>query len=77
MSNRGKTAISCTLYINNILCVRVDLSNPKQLHCKQQFIYFKFNKINLLIKNRPSKKGQTRIVLNFFLNLIRPNLGIY
>ena len=28
MSNRGKTVISCTLYINNILCVRVDLSKP-------------------------------------------------
>ena len=24
MSNRDKTVISCTLYINNILCVRVD-----------------------------------------------------
>ena len=36
MSNRGKTVISCTLYINNILCVRVDLSNPKHLHHKQQ-----------------------------------------
>ena len=24
MSNRGKTIISCTLYRNNILCVRVD-----------------------------------------------------
>ena len=36
MSNRGKTVISCTLYINNILCVRVDLSNPKHLHRKQQ-----------------------------------------
>ena len=31
MSNRGKTVISCTLYINNILCVRVHLSNPKTL----------------------------------------------
>ena len=31
MSNRGKTVISCTLYINNILCVRVYLSNPKTL----------------------------------------------
>ena len=36
MSNKGKTVISCTLYINNILCVRVDLSNPKHLHHKQQ-----------------------------------------
>ena len=35
MSNRGKTVISCTLYINNILCVRVDLSNPKHFHSKQ------------------------------------------
>ena len=31
MSKRGKTVISCTLYINNILCVGVDLSNPKTL----------------------------------------------
>ena len=31
MSNRGKIVISCTLYINNILCVRVDLSNAKTL----------------------------------------------
>ena len=31
MSNKGKTVISCTLYINNILCVRVDLSNPNTL----------------------------------------------
>ena len=39
MSNRGKTVISCTsLYINNILCVRVDLSNPKHLHHKQHGI---------------------------------------
>ena len=35
MSNRGKKVIPCTLYINNILCVRVDLSNPKHLHSKQ------------------------------------------
>ena len=39
MSNRGKTVISCTsLYINNILCVRVDLSNPKLLQRKQRGI---------------------------------------
>ena len=39
MSNRGKTIISYTsLYINNILCVRVDLSNPKHLHRKQHGI---------------------------------------
>ena len=38
MSNRGKTVISCTLYINNILCVRIDLSNPKHLHRKQHGI---------------------------------------
>ena len=38
MSNRGKTVISCTLYINNILCVKIDLSNPKHLHSKQ-YIY--------------------------------------
>ena len=31
MSNRGKTVISYTLYINNIFCVRVDLSNSKTL----------------------------------------------
>ena len=37
MSIRGKTIISSIpLYINNILCVRVDLSNPKHLHHKQQ-----------------------------------------
>ena len=38
MSNKGKTVISCTLYINNILCVKIDLSNPKHLHSKQ-YIY--------------------------------------
>ena len=31
MSNRGKTVISYTLYINNIFCIRVDLSNSKTL----------------------------------------------
>ena len=45
MSNRGKTVISCTyLYINNILCVRVDLSNPKHLHYKQQLQIVKWVK---------------------------------
>ena len=29
MSNRGKTVISCTLYINNILCVRVNNIHDK------------------------------------------------
>ena len=43
MSNRGKTVISCTLYINNILCVRVDLSNPKHLHRKQQSSHFRYS----------------------------------
>ena len=38
MSNKGKIVISCTLYINNILCVKIDLSNPKHLHGKQ-YIY--------------------------------------
>ena len=38
MSNRGKTVISCTLYINNILCVRFTHQTLKHFHSKQHGI---------------------------------------
>ena len=50
MSNRGKTVISCYLYINNILCVRVYLSNPKTLS-QQTTSLMNFGSIVLSLDN--------------------------
>ena len=54
MSNRGKTVISCTLYINNILCVMIDLSNPKHLHCKQHGIRATNPSLPLILQPPPT-----------------------
>ena len=53
MSNRGKIVISCTLYINNILCVRIDLSNPKHLHRKQHGIRATNPPLSLILQPLP------------------------
>ena len=54
MCTRGKTLISCTLYINNILCVRVDLSNPKHLHLKQHGIRATNPPLSLILRPPPT-----------------------